>query len=172
MACLTSGVANPCGAKVSGGSNFIYLAEKADVATVTVGAGGDITAIAMVGLAVFYKFEFDKKTGAVFTEDLTNETATQVLQQYVMDFKGRSNVTRNAVMELAACDCGLVVIHGENTGAVWLWGFDETEEAFLLGSASTSGRLKSDANIETPTLQAMATEKARVFTPGLAGIPV
>ncbi len=170
--CVTGGRTRNCAASISGGSNFLYLTDKEDVATVTVGAGGDVTGITMgVGL-IFYKFQFAPNT-AVFTESLTNENcATQVTQTYVMNWRGRNQSDRNSIMELADCCCGMVAIHGENTGLAWLWGFDETEEAFLTANEGTSGTAKSDPNEEIITLTAIATTKARVFTPGEVGIPV
>lgn len=170
--CVTGGRTRNCAASISGGSNFLYLTDKEDVATVTVGAGGDVTGITMVSTLVFYKFQFAPDT-AVFTEALTNENcATQVTQTYVMNWRGRNQDDRNSIMELADCCCGMVAIHGENTGLAWLWGFDETEECFLTANEGTSGTAKSDSNEEIITLTAIATTKARVFTPGEVGIPV
>ena len=172
MACLTNGRTRSCTTKISGGSNFLYLADWQDLASVTVGAGGDVTGITMVGPAVFYKYEFAPES-AQFTEELTNENcATSVTQQYVMNWRGRNQNDRNQIMEFADCCCGMVAIHGENTGLAWIWGTSETEEVFLLTASGASGLAKADANQEIITLQAIATEKARVFTPGEAGIPV
>lgn len=170
--CVTAGRTRNCASAISGGSNFLYIVDKQDVTTVTVGAGGDVTGITMgVGL-VFYKFQFAPDT-AVFAEALTNENcATQVVQTYTMNWRGRNQSDRNSIMELADCCCGMVAIHGENTGLAWLWGFDETEEAFLFSNDGTSGTVKSDPNEEVIVLQATATKKARVFTPGKVGIPV
>jgi len=172
MACLTGGTTRDCSTPISGGSNFLYLAQTSEIATVTVGIAGNVTAIAMVGLAVFYKFQFAPNLSA-FTEALTNENcSTQVTQTYAFTLRGRSNAYRSAVMELANCCCGMTAIHGENTGLAWLWGFDETEEAYLTANEGTSGTAKSDANQEVVTITAVATKKARVFTPGEAGIPI
>ena len=160
--CVTGGRTRNCATAISGGSNFLYLTDKEDVATVTVGAGGDVTGITMgVGL-IFYKFQFAPNT-AVFTESLTNENCTTQV---------RNQSDRNSIMELADCCCGMVAIHGENSGLAWLWGFDETEECFLTANEGTSGTAKSDPNEEIITLTAIATQKARVFTPGEVGIPV
>jgi len=170
--CVTAGRTRNCATSISGGSNFLYLVDKEDVATVTVGVGGDVTGITMGALLVFYKFQFAPNT-AVFAEAMTNENcATQVTQTYTMNWNGRNQTDRNSIMELADCCCGMVAIHGENTGLAWLWGFDETEEAFLFSNDGTSGTAKSDSNTEVIVLQAIATQKARVFTPGEVGIPV
>ena len=77
---------------------------------------------------------------------------------------GRSQDDTIAVMALAACQCGLVVIHVENNGNTYIWGADETEEALLLNSNGDSGTLKSDPNQEEVFIQAIATKKARTFT--------
>jgi hypothetical protein len=170
--CVTAGRTRNCATAISGGSNFLYLTDKEDVSTVTVGVNDEITGITMVALTVFYKFQFAPDT-ASFVEAMTNENcATQVTQTYTMNWRGRNQTDRNSITELANCCCGMVAIHGENTGVSWLWGFDETEEVFLFSNDGTSGVAKSDPNEEIIVLQAISTKKAREFTPGEAGIPV
>ena len=170
--CITAGVTRSCTTAISGGVNFLYITDTSKIDTVTVGVGGDVTAIVMDVGEVFFKFEFAPNTAA-FTETMTNENcATQVTQQLVAIFRGRNQDYRDSIMELADCCCGMTVIHGENTGLAWIWGYTETEEVFLIGNEGVSGTAKSDPNQETITLQALATSKARVFTPGEAGVPV
>jgi hypothetical protein len=152
---------------------FLYLVDYEDVDSVTIGVNGEATGIVMNPVsAVFFKFQFAPDT-AVFTEELTNENcATQVIQQFTMNWRGRNQTDRNSIMELASCCCGMVAIHGENTGVSWIWGYNETEEVFLLSDSGTSGTVKSDANEEILVLQATATAKAVEWTTGEAGIPV
>ena len=171
--CITGGRTRSCSTAISGGCNFLYLVDYEDVDSVTIGAGGDATGIVMNPIsAVFYKFQFAPNT-AVFTESITNENcATQVTQSFAMNWNGRNQTDTNSIMDLAGCCCGMVAIHGENTGLSWIWGYNETEEVFLSTVEGTSGTAKSDANQEILTLQAIATKKAVVFSPGEAGIPV
>jgi len=171
--CITGGRTRSCSTAISGGCNFLYLVDYEDVDSVTIGAGGDATGIVMnpVG-AVFYKFQFAPNT-AVFSESITNENcATQVTQTFTMNWNGRKQADVNLIKDLADCCCGMVAIHGENTGTSWIWGYSETEEAFLSGVEGTSGTAKSDANQEIITLTAISTKKAVEWTPGEAGIPV
>ena len=163
-ACLTAGRTKPpCDTLISGGVKEIYMVDRSDVDTITVGVGGDVTAITMLAAAVFFKFEFASNT-AQFTDTLDNTAGTIVTQVIRMTWKGRSQDDINAIMALAACQCGLVVIHVENNGNTYIWGADETEEALLLNSNGDSGTLKSDPNQGEVFIQAIATKKARTFT--------
>ena len=130
--CVTAGRTRNCATNNSGGVKWVYLTDYEDVDSVTIGVNGEATGIVMVGVTVFYKFVFAPDT-AVFTEELTNENcATQVVQQLVMNWRGRNQTDRNSITELAACCCGLVAIHCENTGTAWIWGYNETEERSTL----------------------------------------
>ncbi len=171
--CVTTGRTRNCATSISGGVEFVYLVDKEDVDSITIGANQEVTGIVMNPIAaVFFKFEFAPDT-AQFTEALTNENcATAVVQTLVMNWRGRNQDDRNSIMELANCCCGMVVIHGENTGVSWIWGFDQTEEAFLSAADGDSGAAKSDPNQEVLTLVANATKKAREWTLGEGGIPV
>ena len=162
--CLTAGRTKPpCDTLISGGVKEIYMVDRSDVDTITVGVGGDVTAITMLAAADFFKFEFASNT-AQFTDTLDNTAGTIVTQVIRMTWKGRSQDDINAIMALAACQCGIVVIHVENNGNTYIWGADETEEALLLNSNGDSGTLKSDPNQEEVFIQAIATKKARTFT--------
>jgi len=168
MACLTTGLTKSCNAIKSGGSNFLYLADRVDVDTITIGLDGEVTGITMVAAAVFYKFEFAANQSQ-FLEALTNEGGTQVTQTYNMIWESWDQNQRNKLMEMANCNCGMVAIHGENTGLSWIWGYDETEEVYLFTGDRDSGTAKSDTNQVAPVLQALATKYARRFD---AVIPV
>jgi hypothetical protein len=169
MGCITSGTTRDCTTKISGGSNLLYIADRADITSVAYDTDGSVNAITMVATKVFFKFAFAPNTSG-FTETTANENgATQVTQEYVFSLRGRSQAYRNAVEELTNCNCGMTVIHGENTGLLWFWGFDETEEAFLTANVGTSGVAKTDPNQETITLTAIASKKALEFA---ATVPV
>jgi len=164
MSCLTSGVTRDCTTKISGGSNLLYITDKQDIASLTYDVDGSVNGITMDVGKVFYKFAFAPNTSG-FTETTANENgATQVTQEYKFSLRGRSQVYRNAVEELTNCNCGMTVIHGENTGTLWIWGYEETEEAFLTAAVGTSGVAKTDPNQEEITLTAIASFKALVFT--------
>ena len=164
MSCITSGVTRNCNLKISGGSNLLYITDRADIASLTYDTDGSVNGTTMVATKVFYKFVFAPNTSS-FTETTANEnSATQVTQEYTFSLRGRSQEYRNAVEELTNCNCGMTIIHGENTGLLWIWGYDETEEAFLTANVGTSGTAKTDPNQETITLTAIASKKALVFS--------
>jgi hypothetical protein len=169
--CLQAAFQRSCNVVKSGGSNFLYLANRTDVDDITIGVNGEVTGILMVGLGVFYKYEFAPNQSS-YAEPSTNEGGFQATQTYNMVWESWDQTQWNAMMDMVACNCGMVVIHGENTGKVLIWGFDETEEAYFFSSDRNSGTAKSDTNQTPIVLQALATKPAREFTPGLAGIPV
>ena len=169
--CLTGGNTKSCSAKKTGGSNYLYLTDRSNVVSLTIGANGEVTGITMVALEVFYKFEFAANKSQ-FLEAMNNEGGPQVTQTYNMIWESWDQAQRNVLTEMINCNCGMVAIHGENTGVSWIWGFDQTEEAYLFTGDRDSGTAKSDINQVAPVLQALATEYAREFTPGEAGIPI
>ena len=131
MACLTSGRTRDCATAISGGLNKVYITDTQDIDTVTIGVNGEATGVTMLLTAVFYEYQFAPDT-AFFTEELTNENcSTLVTQQLSMNWRGRNQDDRNLIMEFANCCCGMTVIHTENTGVSWIWGYTATEEAQL-----------------------------------------
>jgi hypothetical protein len=161
--CLTTGLVKVCDAIKSGGASSLHLTDRTNVVSLTIAIDGTVTGITMVALEVFLKFEF-KANSAQFVEDATNEGGLQVTQTFNQIWESFDQNQRNILMELAACNCGMVAIHRENTGKSWLWGFDETEEVYLFGANRDSGTAKSDPNQVAPVLQALATSFAREFT--------
>ena len=125
----------------------------------------------MVALGVFYKYEFAANQSQ-FLEPSTNEGGFQVTQTYNMVWESWDQAQRNSLEAMANCNCGMVAIHGENTGLSWIWGYDETEEVKLFTGDRDTGTAKSDTNQVAPVLQALATKYARQFVPGQVGIPV
>lgn len=169
--CLTGGNTKSCSAKKTGGSNFLYLADRVNVASVTEDVDGKVTGITMAVGEVFYKFEFAPNQSQ-FLEALANEGGTQITQTYNMVWESWTQDQRNVLLEMANCNCGMVAIHGENTGLSWIWGLLETEEVYLFTADRDSGTAKTDVNQVAPVLQAISTVYAQEFTLGQGGIPV
>lgn len=161
MACVTSGLAKDCNIKKTGGSSGLWIANREDVDAITTDPTGEITAVTMLAAAVFYKIEM--ATNQSNWNEAVSESG-EVVQQYTFVSDSHFQTQRNFIQGLIGCNCGLVVIHKENTGKSWFWGFEEGEEAFLLSSTGDSGTAKSDVNQETVVLQASATIKANEFT--------
>ena len=163
MACLTSGLPKVCDVVKSGGSSSLHLADRTEVVSLTIDGEGIVTAITMVATKLFFKFEFAANS-AQFIEDGNNEGGLQVTQTFNQIWESFDQAQRNKLEEMAKCNCGMVAIHRENTGKTFLWGFDETEEVYLLTFLRDSGTAKSDTNQVAPVLQALATSIAREFT--------
>ena len=159
--CVTGGSVKNCNTPKIGGSNFLYLSDRQSIASRADGVLGEVTDYVMVPTEVFHKFEFASNQSN-FVE--TTDASGVVTQVYTFVLQARDQEKRNIINRLSKCGCGVTVIHGENTGKVWTWGFDDTDEAELLTNVSDSGTAKSDINTMTVTLQAIATEEAREFT--------
>lgn len=161
MGCVTGDYLNNCAKKTIGGIATIFIADSSTVDGVTGGNGTPVTDVTMTALEVFYKFEFQRDE-AVFTETIgENGVVTQTL---TIPARGRSQELRNFIQALVDCRCGITVIHKENTGIEWIWGFDDGEEAFAPEGEASSGAAKADPNQESITLTASATRKADTFT--------
>lgn len=168
---MSMGITQDCNEFAAGGIDTLWIAPLDAVASVTI-AAGVVTAITMeVGppAGFFYKFEPYQET-AVFTEDLEREQCVSKFTQSLQAvFPIRTTAKREAIMELANCCCGLVIVHRENTGKTWIWGLTKEKEATLpigfgaqlsSGTTGTSGTAISDSNNETLSLQAISTFKA------------
>lgn len=173
--CLTGGRSRQCSAgQISGGNKVIYLLDKTQFVSLTLDGTGAATAITLVAplTDVFYKVEFYPNT-AQYTEAMTNtDCSTAVTQTFNMIFKGRNQSDRNFIMELADCCCGLIAIHKEATGRLWIWGYGEGEEIFLNTNDADTGTTLTDSNQEALSLQAIATIKAIEWVATEASIPV
>jgi len=169
--CLTGGIPQDCNEFGAGGIDKIWVAPLDAVASVTL-AAGVVTAITMeVGppAGLFYELIPYQET-TVFTESLeraqVSSKFTQTLQAL---FPIRTTAKREAIMELVNCNCGLVIVHRENTGKLWIWGLTKDKEATLGisfgaqisgGTTGTSGTAISDSNNETLSFEAVSTFKA------------
>ncbi|OED34713.1 hypothetical protein AB832_06990 [Flavobacteriaceae bacterium (ex Bugula neritina AB1)] len=159
--CVTTGLTKNCTIKRTGGSSGLWIANRTDVDTIVQDPTGEVTTVNMVSAAVFYKVEFSSNQSNF--NETTGETG-EVIQQYTFVSDSRYQEQRNFIQSLIGCGCGFVVIHRENTGKTWFWGFEEGEEANLFSNVGDSGTAKADPNQETVILQASATIKANEFT--------
>ena len=159
--CVNGGTVRDCNTPKVGGSNFLYLADKVGILSRTLDALGEVSAYTMDTGEVFYKFEFAPDQSS-FVE--TREESGAITQVYTFVLEARDQAKRNIIQALSDCQCGITVIHGENTGKTWTWGYDDTDEAKLLTNVNDSGTAKTDVNIMTVTLQAVSTVFSREFT--------
>lgn len=158
--CVTVGTTKNCDTPVVGGVSEIWLSDRQSILSRTLDVDGAVDVYTMDTGEVFYKFEVASNQ-TNFVE--TTQESGEVTQQIVFVLEGRDQEKRNIINRLKKCRCGVTVIHKENTGIYWTWGFDDTDEAKLLTNVSDSGTAKADINTMTVTLQASATEEARQF---------
>lgn len=168
---LTAGRTTDCTTNCSGGVERLWLANWADIDTLTEDTTG-VTAITMVATKKFYEFEFAEETGQ-YTETVTvNNCAVLVEQNLVSVWRCRDMTDRNAIMDIAENCCGMMAIHLEATGVLWMWGIDTKSRVRLTTGAGDSGTSFDTENIETVTVGARSKRKAVEFTLGVGGVPI
>lgn len=156
MACTTTllGTALDCGNV--GGLAAIYIAPVADVATVSVGADGEVTGITMVSTKTFKTFAF-RKGNASFTVSGTRDdkagtyfASTEVALQ--MNHMEKSK--RTEIVNLATGN--VYVIAKDNNGVYWFIGKDSYAAATAAGGQT--GAEMGEGNFYNVTLTAQTSE--------------
>ena len=151
MACTQTlaGLAKDCAAN-RGGIVEVYIANQADVTTVTV-TSGKISAITMAASKKFKGYSFAKNTGNLtsnYTID-NNNGVKYVVSQLLLQFNRMETTKRTEMTALALGD--LAVICKDANGVYWYLGYDEPVNASA-GDGQT-GTARSDANRYTLTLE-------------------
>lgn len=134
-----------------GGIKRVYIANYGDVESVTVGADGEITAIAMNGSAKFKTYQFRKQTGSLTSTLNVDETTglNYVSSELSLVFTKQETSKR---LEIAALSIGqLAVIVEDCNGLFQYLGKDDYVSASAGGS--TSGTSKGDQNAYNLTLK-------------------
>lgn len=157
------------------------LADRADVASVTVGAtDNDITAITMESAKVFYTFSFQAET-LRFTEEGALENLTSLFTQKIAGtWQGWSIADRKALLQLYnSSACGMVCIAELENGQVIIFGINPekptVEDKYIIRMESSnfdSGAAFSDQIKNDLVLAARSSSPATKFTPGWAGVPL
>lgn len=146
MACeeLTSGISKGCDNN-TGGLQKIYLADKANVSSITA-SSGHITAFAMEGspAGVFYEFEFNRNTSSFDESQPINvENGSSYYEQKISLVIPRRDVAkRNSIKLLAQRD--LVGIVKDGNGIYWYVG--EANGLLLTEHTGGSGLAKADGS--------------------------
>lgn len=156
MACTQTlaGLARDCAAN-RGGIVEVYIANHADVNSVTVTAG-KISAITMVSSKKFKAYSFAKNTGNL-TSTYTLDAASgvkYVTSDLLLQFNRMETTKRVEITALALGD--LAVICKDANGIYWYLGYDEPVNASA-GDGQT-GTARSDANRYTITLEDTSAE--------------
>ena len=172
MSALTAGYANNCtDGTCPGGAGLLYLANGNEYTSVTTSANGEVSAITLTSsAAVFYEFEF-RQDSASFTETVTVDPVTRaksVVQTFVGIVTCRNQVLRDVIEDLSNQACGVVPVHGANTGNYWIWGNVDVggvlRTAILTTAEGVTGTAFTDPNQETITITCTTSEKARELT--------
>ena len=156
MACTQTlaGLARDCSSN-KGGIVAVYIANQADVSSLTV-TSGKITAITMSSGKKFKTYSFAKNTGNL-TSTYTFDTASGVkfvTSQLLLQFNRMETTKRVELTALALGD--LAVICKDANGLYWYLGYEEPVNASA-GDGQT-GTARSDANRYTITLEDNSSE--------------
>lgn len=156
-----AGIARDCSSNMGGIKN-VYIANFADVDTVTV-TSGVVTAITMLSSKKFYKYVF-----APFTSSLTSnwnvspENGTKYVESTLtMVFNKMDATKRLEIVALAQSE--LVVIVEDNNGTMFYLGYEEGVR-LINGSDGQTGTARGDRNGYTVVLQDVAGELPMTFT--------
>lgn len=156
MACTQTlaGLARDCSSN-KGGIVAVYIANQADVSSLTV-TTGKITAITMASGKKFKTYSFAKNTGnltSTYTFDTTSGVKF-VTSQLLLQFNRMETTKRVELTALALGD--LAVICKDANGLYWYLGYEEPVNASA-GDGQT-GTARSDANRYTITLEDNSSE--------------
>lgn len=168
MACsqTLSGLARDCAASI-GGIVKVYLANKADVASVTV-TSGQITAITMNASAKFKTYQFRPGTGSLSSNyTVNNDNDTKFVESdLVMVFNRMDTTKRVEITAIAQAEtCAIVE---DSNGTIFFLGYDE---GMVLGAGDgLTGTARSDRNGYSVTLHDVSKEMPYVVLTGTGGV--
>lgn len=181
--CLTQGLTDDCNAKNAAGvqENQVYLIPKEwlNADPFTVAGDGTLSAIsidlvASGGLTGLFQFAF-KKDANGYRGEASGESPNIFFEQTVTLVKDKMNqATRNSIMELVDCGCGMVAILVDNNCKQWVLGVTYRAECtafickglrYAAGSAEQTGiDPTADNNQYEITLTGLSWELAREYT--------
>ena len=162
MACsqTLAGISRDCLSNM-GGIKVVWLANAADVDSVTVTSGA-ITAITMLNSAKFKKYEFARGTSSLSSNYAVNaENGTTYVETDLLMVFNRMDTTKR--LEITALAQGeLVAFVEDNNGKVWYLGKDDPI-AINAGDGLT-GTARADRNGYSITLRDNSYEMPMEFT--------
>ncbi len=170
MACpqTLSGLVHDCAANM-GGIKAVYLANKADVDTVTVSTN-KVTAITMVSSKFFKKYEFARRTGSLSSNWQVNaENGTKFVQTDLLLVFNRMETTKR--VEIAAMAAGeLVAIVEDNNGVYHYLGLPEESPLEISAGDGLTGTALADRNGYSITLQLQGLNLPTEVLVGTGGV--
>lgn len=120
MSCLISaGITRDCGFNF-GGLQKIYLANAAEVTTVTKNPSNVITGITMASGSSFYEFEFEPETGQKLEELQAGNVSKFVLQTLNLQLANITQAKKEVLEDLAVSD--IVAIMQTQDDVYWYFG--------------------------------------------------
>ena len=162
MACTQTlaGIVRDCLPNM-GGLRSVYLANFADVDSLTV-TSGVITAITMVSSKKFYKYEFVRNTASMSSNYSVNaENGTTYVETDLLMVFNRMDTTKR--LEIVALAQGeLVAIVEDNNGNMWYLGHDEP--LTLNAGDGLTGTARADRTGYSVTLRDNSLEMPMSFT--------
>lgn len=176
---LTTGRTQACTIQ-PGGVVRMALADRADVASITVGTANEVTAITMVATKVFYQFSFQSET-LKFTEDGSLPNGSPVFEQKISGtWQGWSQADRNALMDLyGSSACGMVCIAELENGELVIFGINvdkpTVDDKYVIrmeSSAFDSGAKFDDQVKNDLVLAARSSSAASKFMTDWTDVPL
>lgn len=168
MACsqTLSGISNDCASNM-GGIVEVYLANKADVSSVTI-TSSKVTAISMNSTAKFKTYHFRPNTSSMSSNYQVNqENGTSYVQtDLVMVFNRMETAKRIEVTAMAQGE--LCAIVKDANGLYWMLGIDNP--LVLSAGDGLTGTARADRNGYSVTLQDNSLEMPVEILTGTGGV--
>ena len=156
MACsqTLAGITRDCATNM-GGLKAVYIANAADVTSVTV-TSGVVTAITMASTKKFYKYDFAPGSSSMTSNwQVSAENGTKYVEtDLTMIFNRMDSTKRLEIVALAQAELAVVV--EDNNGNMWYLGNDEP--VMLNGGDGQTGAARGDRNGYTVTLRETSPE--------------
>lgn len=156
MACsqTLAGIVRDCSTNM-GGIKTVYIANQADVDSVTV-TSGVVTAITMKSSKKFYQYAFSLGTSSLTSNwQVSPENGTRYVEtDLLMVFNRMDSTKRLEIMALAQAE--LAVIVEDNNGNLWYLGNDEP--VVLNAGDGQTGTARGDRNGYSITLRETSSE--------------
>ena len=155
-----AGIARDCSSNM-GGIKEVYIANFADVDSVTV-TSGVITAITMASSKKFYKYAFAPNSSNLASNWQVNaENGTKYVESNLtMVFNKMDATKRLEIMALAQSELAVIVV--DQNGTMFYLGYEEGVR-LISGSDGQTGTARADRNGYTVVLQDVAGELPMTF---------
>ena len=168
MACsqTLSGLVHDCSPSM-GGIKTVYLANKADVASITE-TSGKITAITMETAKYFHKYDFQKNAGSLSSNwQINNDNGVRYVQSDLLLVFSKMETTKR--VEVSAMAAGeLCAIVEDNNGVYHFLGKDEP--LVISAGDGLTGAARGDRNAYSITLQDNSLDLPEEVLVGTGGV--